>query len=276
MLPETLDKLLATSLTLIAAIIGLYVVVRFLRKESHPVPVEITNHVVLAAFLGWFAAYAIATNLELDAMRKVFNSEVLPGLSVSYGLLALAFSICFSLLIITHRNLFLAFPIVMLLGFSDLFGNLNLMTGMQEIVTKHLEAQTSPSEPARIWIAYYLSNNHFLRIAVYMLITYGGFMIFLASRIGAYSPEPGGPKQPGLGPSTLAFFKRNRISLEIVGKLVFVAALILNEVVIWGWRIDRERKFIKTGNQEHSGYVEWSVSDFYKFRPDDGPPPEGE
>jgi hypothetical protein len=276
MLPETLDKLLGTSLTLIAAIIGLYVVVRFIRRDSHPFPVEIANHIVLAAFLGWFAAYAIATNLELDAMRKVFDRDVLPGLSVSYGLLALAFSVCFSLLIITHRNLFLAFPIVMLLGFSDLIGNLNLMSGMQHIVSRHLEAQTVPSEPARIWISYYLSNNHFLRIAIYMLITYAGFMIFLASRIGTYSPEPGGPKQPGVGPRALAFFKRNRISLEVVGKLVFVTALIFNEVLIWGWRIDREREFVRSGNQEHSGYVEWSVSGFYKFRPDDAPPPQGQ
>lgn len=268
MLPETLDKLLATSLTLIAAIISLYVVVRFIRRNSQPIAIEITNHIVLVVFLLWFAAYAISTNMELDAMRRVFDPEVLPGLSVSYGLLAFAFSISFALLIITHRNLFLSFPIVMILGYSDLYGNLNLMTGMQYIVSEHQKAGTIPSEPARIWIAYYLANEHLIRIAMYMLISYAGFMIFLAGRIGTTVPQAVSAAKKDTAAKAKEFLRKHSIPLEVMGKIVFISALLINEVTIWTWRYEREQKFMATGNQAQSGYLEWSVSGFYKFKPE--------
>lgn len=262
MLPESLDKLLATSLTLIAAIISLYVVVKFINRKSQPLPLEIMNHIVLVFFLLWFAAYALATNIELDAMKRVFDVKVLPGLSVSYGLLAFSFSVFFALLIITHRNLYLSFPIVMVLGFSDLYGNLDIITGMQHIIQQHNISGTEISEPEKIWISYYLVNPQLIRIAGYMIICYVGFSIFLLSRYRCQTTEH---EASDFSKKVSNFSTQHRIALEVIGKIVFVSALLINEITIWSWRYDRELMFDTSGYKECSGYIEQSPSEFYKF-----------
>ena len=265
MLPETLDKLLGTSLTLIAAIISLYVVVKFINRRSQPLPLEIMNHVVLVFFLLWFAAYALATNIELDAMKRVFDTSVLPGLSISYGLLAFTFSVFFALLIITHRNLYLSFPIIMILGFSDLYGNLEIITGMQHIIQQHSIAGTDISKPEKIWISYYLANPQLIRIAIYMIVCYVGFSIFLLSRYRYQAIEDEDQRNNDLLKKFDRISKKHRISLEMLGKIVFISALLINEITIWSWRYDRELMFESSGHKECSGYIEWSPSDFYKF-----------
>ena len=263
MLPETLDKLLSTALTLIIAIVSFYLFVRFSRRGQVSLPVEIANHFVLIAFLLWFAAYAIATHTELDAMKRVFDRSLLPGLSISYAALALAFSVLFALLIITHRNMYLCYPLLMALAFSDLLGNLNLISGMQKITQDYVAAGQDASEPVRIWVAYYLANSHFLRIAIYMLMSFAGFMLFIASRVRVARDES--DQFGDLIDRIAPFCESRRVSLEVMSKLMIVLALVVNEATIWSWRYDREQQFAVTDNREFSGYLDWSVSEFYDF-----------
>ena len=240
LLYENLDSLLGIALTLSTFFVGIFIVVKFIHRKSQPFLLEITNHFLLVCFLLWFALYAITTRLELDAMNAVFDPKDLPGLSVSYGMLAFAFSVLFSLLVLTHRNLFFSFPIVMALGFSDLFGNLRLISGMQLILQNRLAAGGTLSGAERVWFEYYLENPQLLRIATYMAIAFVGFLVFLPSRVRYLKAQFLADSLHRGIPIKMEFFQQRWLRFEVFGKLTFAAAIIYNEVTIGLWRYSRE------------------------------------
>ncbi len=149
-------------------------------------------------------------------------------------------------------------------GFSDLFGNLNIISGMQYIANQRISAGGVLSPSEFIWFEYYMENNHLIRIATYMLIVFLGFIIFLPSKLRFLRAEYLKETFHRNIQIKMEFFQKNWLYFEVISKLIFSSAIIYNESTIWSWRITREIALfsLKTGNS--STYYGWKIMDAFK------------
>ena len=177
-----LSTLLSTAITISTFLISTFIVIKIIRNQSESLWLKMVNSALLFTYLTWYILYAISSKLELDAMNRVFT-EGLPGTQVSYVFIAILFSLCFALLIITYRNLFLSFLIIFALGFSDLFGNLEIMTAMQYIANNRISGGHELVTAELIWLDFFFSNNHLTRIATYMALVFIGFLFYALSKL---------------------------------------------------------------------------------------------
>jgi hypothetical protein len=133
---------------------------------------------------------------------------------------------------------------------------------MQFIAHQRAESGGVLSPAEKIWFEYYLGNNHLLRIAVYMMIAYLGFVVSLPSKLRYLDDKY--IEENFSGNRNINYIKTKWLYFEVISKLVVASAIIFNESTMAYWRLHREIDLYALKDGKFSTYFGWSIIDAFR------------
>ena len=160
-------------------------------------------------------------------------------------LISVSLAIGFCILILFHRNVFVIAPVIMVMGFIDLYGNSTLASGMQAIAQNIIIDGNEPTPPQAIWFDYYLANWQLQRIQFYMVVAMIALLLSFMSLAKYLDTEKVELMQAGTAKNIVTGVIRNNSINSLTAKLLIVGIICFNETVMWSWRIERETACLK-------------------------------